>query len=64
MPILIAYACFAVTHFDEVSRTLSGRMGVFAAAFLLVFLFFCIPFFIPDALSLWTVGTYRDPFRP
>ncbi len=64
MPILIAYACFAVTHFDEVRRNLSGRAGVFAAASLLVFVFFCIPFFIPDALSLWTVGTYRDPFRP
>ncbi|MFP8874844.1 MAG: glycosyltransferase family 39 protein, partial [Myxococcota bacterium] len=64
MPILIAYACFSARHPRLVQRSLRGGHGLLAAVALVVFVFFCIPYFVPDAVSLWSVGTYRDPFRP
>jgi 4-amino-4-deoxy-L-arabinose transferase-like glycosyltransferase len=64
MPILISYACFSVLHPRFVQRSMRGRDGVLVAIALVVFVFFCVPYFFPDAASLWSVGTYQEPFRP
>jgi 4-amino-4-deoxy-L-arabinose transferase-like glycosyltransferase len=64
MPLLMAYAGHAWVHRHGLWTSLSRRSRLAAGGVLLVFLGFCVPYFAPEAVSLWTRGTYVEPGRP
>jgi 4-amino-4-deoxy-L-arabinose transferase-like glycosyltransferase len=64
MPLLMAYAAWAWLHRQRLLESMSRRSRWAAIGVLAIFLGFCLPYFVPEVISLWTRGTYMDPGRP
>jgi 4-amino-4-deoxy-L-arabinose transferase-like glycosyltransferase len=62
--LLIPYAAYAVTHWRELPRVLTGRRWIVPAVVLVWFFVLCVPYFHGDAVSLWRKGIYLNPWRP
>lgn len=62
--LLIPYAAYAFLHWREIPRCLRGRRWIIPAVILIWFFTLCVPYFVDDAVSLWTKGTYVNPWRP
>jgi hypothetical protein len=64
MPLMIVFAAATLSRGSAPWRELASPARLAAGCILLVFAGFCLPYFYPDAASLWRVGTYVQPFRP
>jgi 4-amino-4-deoxy-L-arabinose transferase-like glycosyltransferase len=62
--LLIPYAAYALLNRREILGLLRGRRWIVPAIVLAWFLLLCLPYFFDDAASLWTKGTYVNPWRP
>ena len=61
---MIIFAAVAITRGPSLWRDLERPVRIATGGVWLIFFGFCVPYFYPDAVSLWTVGTYLEPFRP
>ena len=64
MPLMIIFAASAIVRGPALWNDLEKPARAGALGILLIFGALCVPYFHPDAASLWRVGTYVDPFRP
>jgi 4-amino-4-deoxy-L-arabinose transferase-like glycosyltransferase len=64
MPLMMVFAAFTLSQGRASWRALGNPARVAAGAIALVFFGFCLPYFYPDAASLWRAGTYVQAFRP
>jgi hypothetical protein len=62
--LLIPYASYATLHWRQIPRIFAGRRWIIPAVILIWFFTLCVPYFFDDAVSLWTRGTYENPWRP
>ncbi len=62
MPMIIPFAVYAVCEWRNIRARAGWRIWP-AAVLVLLLLGWCLPFFLPDAISLWKTGRYTDAMR-
>lgn len=62
--LLIPYAAYATLNWRDIPRVFQGKRWIMTAVILLWFFTLCVPYFFSDAVSLWSKGTYVNPWRP
>jgi hypothetical protein len=63
IPLLAIYAAHLITSRGSVAERFGRPELAACAGFLLLLFFWCVPFFVPEVISLWSTGAYLDPQR-